>query len=92
MTVDQLGHDIPWMPGNGFGLGFGILRDIDPDGQPAPTGQFHRAGSYHTMFWVDPVERLTVVYMAQLHRAIGVDHFRRIRALIYQALTKETGR
>ncbi|MDE0193526.1 MAG: serine hydrolase [Gammaproteobacteria bacterium] len=87
MTTDQLGDDIPWMPGHGFGLGFGILRDIDRDGRPS-TIEFHWDGSYHTMFWVDPVEKLTVVYMAQLRRAIGLDDFRRIRALIYQALTR----
>lgn len=86
MTTDQLGDDIPWMPGHGFGLGFGILRDIDPDGQPSATGEFHWAGSYHTMFWVDPAEKLTVVYMAQLYRAIGVGDFRRIRALVYGTL------
>ena len=78
--------DIPWLPGHGLGLGFGILRDIDPDGRSGPTGEFHWAGSYHTMFWVDPAKKLTVVYMAQLHRPIGLDDLSRIRALIYGAL------
>ncbi|MDE0440829.1 MAG: serine hydrolase [Gammaproteobacteria bacterium] len=89
MTTDQLGDDIPWVPGHGFGLGFGILRDIDRDGRPSSTIEFHWNGGYHTMFWVDPAEKLTVVYMAQLRRAIGLDDFRRIRALVYQALTRK---
>lgn len=43
-------------------------------------------GAYHTSYWVDPVEALTVVYMTQILPAPGLDDFARIRALIYQAL------
>ena len=84
MTVDHLG-DIEWQPGNGFGLGFLVTKHLGASGQPGSVGNFGWGGAYHTTYWVDPVEELTVTYMTQLLPA-AVDDHGKLRALIYQAV------
>ena len=49
-------------------------------------GEFFWGGAYHTSYWVDPAENLTVVYMTQVLPAPGLDDFGKVRALIYQAM------
>ena len=86
MTTNHLG-DIPaLLPGTGFGLGFAIVSDLGARGQPGSVGEFSWGGAYHTWYWVDPVEKLTVVYMTQVLPAPGLDDFAKMRALIYQAV------
>lgn len=84
MTVDHLG-DIEWQAGNGFGLGFLVAEDLGASGQPGSVGRFGWGGAYHTVYWVDPAEELTVTYMTQLLPA-AVDDHGKLRALIYQAI------
>ncbi|QAY79987.1 class A beta-lactamase-related serine hydrolase [Sphingosinicella sp. BN140058] len=85
MTVNHLG-DIPYNAGMGFGLGFSIREDLGKAGQPGSEGEFGWGGAYHSQYWVDPKERLTVAYMVQLLPAGDIDDHGKLRALIYQAL------
>jgi CubicO group peptidase (beta-lactamase class C family) len=84
MTADHL--TIPYAPGEGFGLGFEVVTDLGKAGQPGSEGQFGWGGAYHSTYWVDPKERLTVAYMVQLIPAGPIDDYGKLRALIYQAL------
>ena len=87
MTVNHLPADLASLqPGAGFGLGFAVVSDLGAWGQPGSVGEFSWGGAYHTRYWVDPVEQLTVVYMTQVLPAPGLDDFSKVRALIYQAL------
>ena len=87
MTVNHLGPGIVALqPGTGFGLGFAVVLDVGASGQPGSVGEFSWGGAYHTRYWVDPAEKLTVVYMTQVLPAPGLDDFAKVRALIYQAL------
>lgn len=86
MLTNHIGQLMTFMPGSGFGLGFALVQDAGPRGEPGTPGEFGWGGAYHTSYWVDPVEALTVVYMTQILPAPGLDDFARIRALIYQAL------
>ncbi len=87
MTVNHLSADLASLrPGAGFGLGFAVVSDLGAWGQPGSVGEFSWGGAYHTAYWVDPVEKLTVVYMTQVLPAPGLDDFGKVRALIYQAL------
>lgn len=87
MTVNHLpAHLASLQPGAGFGLGFAVVSDLGAWGQPGSVGEFSWGGAYHTRYWVDPVEKLTVVYMTQVLPAPGLDDFGKVRALIYQAL------
>lgn len=86
MTVNHLGELPNLAPGTGFGLGFAVRVDPAGAGQLGSVGEFSWGGAYHTQYWVDPAERLTVVYMTQTLPATGLDDFAKIRALIYQAV------
>jgi CubicO group peptidase (beta-lactamase class C family) len=85
MTVNHLGN-IPYPAGTGFGLGFRIRTDLGDNGLPGSEGEFSWGGAYHSQYWVDPKENLTVVYLIQLIPAGTVDDVGKLRALIYQAL------
>ena len=85
MVANHLG-DIPYGSGMGFGLGFSIRTDLGKAGEPGSQGEFGWGGAYHSTYWVDPRERLTVVYMTQLIPAGNIDDHGKLRALIYQAL------
>ncbi len=85
MTVDHLG-EINFRPGEGFGLGFSVVKDLGVRGLTGSVGEFGWGGAYHSTYWVDPKERLVVVYFTQLIPAGELDDHGKLRALIYQAI------
>jgi CubicO group peptidase (beta-lactamase class C family) len=85
MNADHLGA-VYNTPGSGFGLGWWVVEDIGPRGQPGSVGEFGWGGAYHTTYWVDPREELVVVHMTQLVPAGDVDDQAKVRALVYQAI------
>jgi CubicO group peptidase (beta-lactamase class C family) len=85
MVVDHLG-DVTYRPGEGFGLGFSVVKDLGARGIPGSVGEFGWGGAYHSTYWVDPRERLVVVYFTQLIPAGTIDDYAKLRALVYQAL------
>jgi CubicO group peptidase (beta-lactamase class C family) len=78
-------------PGQGFGLGFRIVEDLGAVGAPGSEGSYGWGGAYHSTYWVDPAERLVVVYLTQVIPAVGLDDHARLRALVYGALVKSGG-
>ncbi|RYD70673.1 MAG: hypothetical protein EOP84_26295, partial [Verrucomicrobiaceae bacterium] len=70
----------------GFGLGFRVVEEPGKFGQPSSKGEFGWLGAYHTIYWVDPAEGLTIVYMTQLSPTEGLEDQFKVRALIYSAL------
>lgn len=72
--------------GQGFGLGFSVLKDVGARGTPGSVGEFGWGGAYHSTYWVDPKEQLVVVYLTQLRPAGKVDDHDKLRTLIYQAI------
>jgi CubicO group peptidase (beta-lactamase class C family) len=85
MTADHL-RDIDLEDGQGFGLGFSVVKDLGARGQPGSVGEFGWGGAYHSTYWVDPKEQLVVVYFTQLIPAGNVDDHGKLRALVYQAI------
>ena len=86
MTTDHL-DGIDFRPGQGFGLGFYVVKDVGARGVPGSVGEFGWGGAYHSTYWVDPAEELVVAYMTQLRPAGGLDDHTRLRALVYQAIS-----
>ena len=84
MTSNHVG-DL-YSAGMGFGLGFGVRLDLGQAGQPGSVGDYGWGGAYHTTYWVDPAERLVVVYFTQVIPASGLDDHQKLRALVYGAL------
>lgn len=87
MTVDHLGN-IAFQPGEGFGLGFAVVKDLGSRGRPGSVGEFGWGGAYHSTYWVDPKEQLAVVYFTQVIPAGDLDDHGKLRALVYQAIVK----
>ena len=89
-SVELMSHDTlvsaPYQAGQGFGLGFRITKDPSLMGNLGSVGDFGWGGAYHSTYWVDPKEDLTVAYMTQLIPAGGLEEQAKIRALIYSAL------
>lgn len=75
----------------GFGLGFEIVIDLGAAGTYGSPGEFSWGGAYHTMYWVDPKEKIVAVLMAQLLPATGSELHERFRDLVYQAVIAPPG-
>lgn len=73
--------------GTGFGLGFAVVTDPARTLIPASKGEFYWGGAYSTAFFVDPVERITCVFMTQLYPSTTFPIRRQLKTLIYSALT-----
>jgi CubicO group peptidase (beta-lactamase class C family) len=97
MTRNHLpgGHDMVYFghpvsedyeAGIGFGLGFSVVIDAAAMKVPASEGEFAWGGSATTLFWVDPVEQLIVVFMTQLLPSTTYPVRRHLRQLVYQAV------
>jgi CubicO group peptidase (beta-lactamase class C family) len=87
MTTNNLPENIGQTgPGVGMGLGVSVLEDLGLRGTLGSEGEFGWGGAYHSTYWVDPVEGLTVVYFTQIIPAGNVDDFAKLRVQIYQAL------
>ena len=83
MTVNHVGD----LAGDrGFGLGFGIVRDVGKGSELASVGQYGWGGFFYTNFIVDPKEKLICLFMSQLYPANGLNLHERFRTLAYQAI------
>ncbi|HEY0012756.1 MAG TPA: serine hydrolase domain-containing protein [Allosphingosinicella sp.] len=72
--------------GQGFGLGFGINMDPVKALAPGSAGEFYWGGIFSTFFFVDPVERVSMVFMTQLMPSSTYPVRRQLRTMIYAAL------
>ena len=72
--------------GVGFGLGFAVVFDPRKTLIPCSMGEFYWGGAASTAFWVDPVEKLTAVFMTQLLPSSTYPIRRELRTLVYSAL------
>jgi len=71
--------------GIGFGLGFATtISEVAAGGYGA--GDFYWGGMASTIFWVDPVEDLVVIFMTQLVPSGTFNIRSQLKSLIYSAL------
>lgn len=86
MTADHLG-DIPVASpilarGYGFGLGFAVRKETGLHWVTGSAGEYRWSGAAGTAFWVDPKERMILVWMTQgqpgQRRAEDRDLFRQL--------------
>lgn len=73
--------------GTGFGLGFAMNIDVARSMIPGSVGEFYWGGMFSTAFFVDPVERITMVFMTQLTPSGLYPIRRELKTMIYSALT-----
>jgi CubicO group peptidase (beta-lactamase class C family) len=73
--------------GQGFGLGFGINMDPAKAMAPGSAGEFYWGGIFSTYFFVDPIERVSMVFMTQLMPSSSYPVRRQLKTMIYAALS-----
>lgn len=72
--------------GTGFGLGFAVTIDVARSMMPGSVGEFYWGGMYSTAFFIDPVERVSVVFMTQLMPSMIYPIRRELKTMIYSAM------
>ncbi len=72
--------------GTGFGLGFAISMDVAKSLIPGSAGEYYWGGMFSTAFFIDPVERITMVFMTQFSPSTTYPIRRELKTLIYSAL------
>lgn len=73
--------------GTGFGLGFAVNIDVARSMIPGSVGEYYWGGMFSTAFFVDPVERISMVFMTQVSPSNIHPIRRELKTLIYSALT-----
>lgn len=72
--------------GTGFGLGFAVTIDTARSMMPGSVGEYYWGGMFSTAFFIDPIERLTMVFMTQLSPSMIYPIRRELKTMIYSAL------
>jgi CubicO group peptidase (beta-lactamase class C family) len=72
--------------GVGFGLGVAVVFDPPKTLIPCSPGEYYWGGAASTAFWVDPVEKVTAVFMTQLLPSSTYLIRRELRTLAYSAM------
>jgi CubicO group peptidase (beta-lactamase class C family) len=86
MTADHLGPSIrPVWPGEGYGLGVGVVTSPAEYRQLASVGEFRWSGYATTGMWIDPREQLVAIVMAQ-YQPEDFTFLEYATTLVYQAI------
>ena len=72
--------------GTGFGLGFAVTQDVAKTMMPGSHGEYYWGGMFSTAFFIDPVERLHMVFMTQFTPSSLYPIRRELKTMIYAAL------
>ena len=75
-----------YRPGFGYGLGFGVLMDVGRSGTIGSKGEFNWSGAASTSFWVDPVEELIGIQLAQFQPMSTFPNAEDFKVAAYQAI------
>jgi CubicO group peptidase (beta-lactamase class C family) len=85
MTMNQIG-DLN-IGADKFGLGFQVMTERGSARTPAQEGTYSWGGAFATSYWVDPKEKLVMLFYRQLQGSSHGDVVEKFRALTYQAIT-----
>ncbi|MEO6550384.1 MAG: serine hydrolase [Ferruginibacter sp.] len=85
MTMNQIGDLTVGV--NKFGLGFEVVTEKGSARYPAREGTFGWGGAFATSYWVDPKEKLVILFYRQLQGGSHGEVVEKFRALTYQAIT-----
>ncbi len=72
--------------GVGFGLGFAVTQDVARTLVPGSVDEYYWGGMFSTAFFIDPVERLHMIFMTQLSPSNTYPIRRELKTMIYAAL------
>ncbi len=84
MTMNQIG-DVPF--GNDkFGLGFSVVTEKGSGAMPAQEGTYSWGGAFKTSYWVDPKEKMVIIFYRQLLNTSHGELADKFRVMAYSAL------
>ena len=83
LALDGFSETVP--AGVGFGLGFAMTVDGVRAGSPSE-GDYYWGGAASTIFWVDPVQQLVVIFLTQLMPSTTFNFRGQIKNVVYSAL------
>ena len=72
--------------GMGFGLGFSVVDDPVRAGLPASRGTYAWGGAASTIFWIDPVEELIVIFLTQFFPSQVFNFRGQLQSIVYPAI------
>ena len=84
MTMNQIGDLSVGV--NKFGLGFQVETEKGSAAVPAQEGTFSWGGAFATSYWVDPKEKMVLLFYRQLQGGSHGDVVEKFRAMAYAAL------
>ncbi len=84
MTMNQIG-DLS-RGDDKFGLGFQIISEKGSGRTPAQAGTYSWGGAFATSYWVDPKEKMVMLFYRQLQGSTHGDVVEKFRDLVYQAI------
>jgi CubicO group peptidase (beta-lactamase class C family) len=84
MTMNQIG-DLS-LGKDKFGLGFQVVTEAGSSRTPAQQGTFSWGGAFATSYWVDPKEKMVLLFYRQLQGTTHGDVVEKFRALVYGAI------
>lgn len=85
-SLSSMAFGAPESNGTGFGLGFAVTLDPVERQTVGSPGDFYWGGAASTIFWVDPVEQLVVIFMTQLMPSDTFDFRGQLGQLVHQAI------
>jgi CubicO group peptidase (beta-lactamase class C family) len=85
MITNQI-DDVNYANSNKFGLGFQLVTEKSSGQTPAQVGTFNWGGAFATSYWVDPKEKIVMLFYRQLQARSRNDVVEKFRALTYQAI------
>jgi CubicO group peptidase (beta-lactamase class C family) len=75
------------LPGDGYGLGFGVNTSVnDQNLELGSTEAYYWGGFFFTSFVIDPKEELIAIFMGQLHPTGGLTLDEKVLGLAFQAI------
>ena len=85
MTMNQIG-DISIRGDDKFGLGFQIITEKSSGRTLAQAGTYSWGGAFATSYWVDPKEKIVMLFYRQLQGTTHGELPEKFRSLVYQAI------
>ncbi len=83
MTTDHVGD---LLGSQGFGLGFGVTRSLAESGELDTVGRYYWGSFWYGTFFIDPVEDMIGISIANKHPGGGATLNEKFRILAYQAM------
>ena len=84
MTTNQIG-DINFGDTK-FGLGFEVVTEKSAGKSPSNPGTFSWGGAFATSYWVDPKEKMVIIFYRQVYNTSHGDLADKFKVMAYSSL------